>query len=183
MVLILFVLFTLYYFVASGCKATFIRSCLVSCYCSCSVLFSFAEACVGCLSRRLVISAATWEVHLSDTCAHWRLKTSCASTQLDRSLCWSYEKNFASLAIRNAPSEDWLDCANAQADPNLCWAHMSEGTFLTYCLVYSWCGYSCSFALPVGIGGSLRPAIIVHQLPEFLYWFATRTKPLFIPLK
>ena len=35
---------------------------------------------------------------------------------------------FASLAIQNAPGEDfWSACANAQADLNLHWSHKSEG--------------------------------------------------------
>ena len=38
--------------------------------------------------------------------AQGRLKSSCASTQSDKSLCCQHEQTLESLAIRQAPSED-----------------------------------------------------------------------------
>ena len=51
------------------------------------------------------ILAATWENIPSVMCAQRRRKLACASAQSDQSLLFAW-RNFASLAIQSAPSED-----------------------------------------------------------------------------
>ena len=58
-----------------------------------------------------------------DTCALRRLKSACAAAH-SKKYTLSARRNFTSLAIRNAPSEDSYQTA-LKADLKLHWAHIS----------------------------------------------------------
>ena len=76
------------------------------------------------------IRAEIFENIPSDMYPQWRLKSAGISTQSDQSSLSAW-RNFASLAIQNASSED-SDWLHTQADLNLLWATRLKVCFLAY---------------------------------------------------